>query len=48
MFFLLNYKSEMKENPILTRIKILKVLFTANIKQKDLSKKAIYLSWFKL
>jgi hypothetical protein len=39
MFYLLNYKSEMKENPILTRIKILKPIFLWNIKQNELAKK---------
>ena len=39
MFYLLNYKSEMKENAILCRIKILKALFTAKTKQKELAKK---------
>ena len=39
MFYLLNYKSEMKENPILTRIKILKPIFLCKIKQNELAKK---------
>ena len=38
MFYLLNYKSEMKQNPILTRIKILKALFLGNMSQRKLSK----------
>ncbi len=39
MFYLLNYKSEMKENAILTRIKILKPIFLWKIKQKELANK---------
>ena len=39
MFYLLNYKSEMKENSVLTRIKILKALFVSNISQRKLSRK---------
>jgi len=39
MFYLLNYKSEMKKNAILTRIKILKPLFLKTIKQKELANK---------
>ena len=39
MFYLLNYKSEMKENAILARIKILKALFIEKISQRKLAKK---------
>lgn len=39
MFYLLNYKSEMQENAILCRIKILKALFVAKISNRELSKK---------
>lgn len=39
MFYLLNYKSEMKENAILCRIKILKPLLLKTINQKELAKK---------
>jgi len=39
MFYLLNYKSEMKENAILCRIKILKALFVEKISNRKLAKK---------
>ena len=39
MFYLLNYKSEMQENAILCRIKILKALFIAKISNRKLSRK---------
>jgi transposase len=39
MFYLLNYKSEMKENPILCRIKILKAIFGEKISNRKLSRK---------
>ena len=39
MFYLLNYKSEMKANAILCRIKILKALFLGSINNKKLSRK---------
>jgi transposase len=39
MFYLLNYKSEMKENAILCRIKILKAIFVEKINNRKLSKK---------
>jgi len=39
MYYLLNYKSEMKENPILCRIKILKALFLGNISNRELARK---------
>lgn len=39
MFYLLNYKSEMKENPILCKIKILKALFVDKISNRELSRK---------
>ncbi len=39
MFYLLNYKSEMQENAILCRIKILKAIFVEKISNRKLSKK---------
>ena len=39
MFYLLNYKSEMKENAILCRIKILKALFIEKISNRKLARK---------
>ena len=39
MFYLLNYKSEMQENAILCRIKILKALFVAKINNRELARK---------
>ena len=39
MFYLLNYKSEMKENAILCRIKILKAIFVEKINNRKLSRK---------
>jgi len=39
MFYLLNYKSEMQENTILCRIKILKALFITKISNRKLSRK---------
>ena len=39
MFYLLNYKSEMRENAILCRIKILKALFVEKISNRKLARK---------
>lgn len=39
MFYLLNYKEEMKENAILCRIKILKAIFVEKISNRKLSRK---------
>jgi len=39
MYYFINFKLEMKENPILSRIKILKILFTESISQRKLSEK---------
>ena len=36
-YFLLNYKEEMKENEIITRLKILRLILFAKVKQKDLA-----------
>lgn len=38
-YFLLNYKEEMQENEIITRLKILRMVFVNHIKQKDIAKK---------
>lgn len=36
-YFLLNYKEEMQENEIITRLKILRLIFFTKVKQKDLA-----------
>ena len=36
-YFLLKYKEEMQENEIITRLKILRLIFFTKVKQKDLA-----------